>query len=231
MEGLNIGLDLLVVLVTAVAGGMLARWLRLPVILGYLAGGIAIGPFGLGFVHETETINSLAEVGVVLLLFAIGLEFSLKELLKLGKIAIIGGVAQMVLTAAVMFWVGRMVGFGTTGAVFFGFIIAMSSTMVALKLLMERGELDTAHGRIMLGVLLVEDIGAVPIMVAMQVMGSDTGGLLQSLGIAFAKAVGFIGLMLALGYWFMPWFLKKVAGQRSRELFLLTVVVLCLAAA
>ncbi|OGO42987.1 MAG: sodium:proton exchanger, partial [Chloroflexi bacterium RBG_16_60_22] len=231
MEGLNIGLDLLIVLVTAVAGGMLARWLRLPVILGYLAGGVAFGPYGLGLVHETESIHSLAEIGVVLLLFAIGLELSLKELLKLGKVAVVGGVMQMVITAAVMFWVGRMVGFGVTGAVFFGFIIAMSSTMVALKLLMERGELDTTHGRIMLGVLLVEDIGAVPIMVAMQVISSDTGGLLPSLGIAFAKAAGFIGLMLALGYWFMPWFLKRVAGQRSRELFLLTVVVICLAAA
>ena len=210
---------------------MLARLLRMPILLGYLVGGIAIGPYGFGLVGEMDTIHNMAEIGVVLLLFTIGLEFSLKELLKVGKIAVIGGVAQMILTAAVMFWVGRLVGFGMTGAVFFGFIIAMSSTMVVLKLLMERGELDTAHGRIMLGVLLVEDLGAVPIMVAMQVMGSDTGGIFQSLGIAFANAVGFIGLMLALGYWFTPWFLNKVAGQRSHELFLLTVVVLCLATA
>lgn len=231
MDGLGIGLDLLIVLATAIAGGMLARWLRLPVMLGYLAGGVAFGPHGLGLVHETGSIHSLAEMGIILLLFAIGLEFSLKELLKLGKIAVVGGVSQMVLSAAALFWVARFVGFGMTGAVFFGFIIAMSSTMVVLKLLMERGELDSTHGRIMLGMLLVEDIGAVPIMVVMQVVGGGMGGLLPSLGIAIAKAVGFIGLMLALGYWFMPWFMKKVAGQRSRELFLLTVVVLCLAAA
>ena len=91
MQGLGIGRDLLVVLVAAIAGGMLARWLRLPVILGYLAGGIAVGPFGLGLVQETETINSLANIGVVLLLFAIGLEFSLKELLKMGRVAVLGG--------------------------------------------------------------------------------------------------------------------------------------------
>lgn len=240
MEGLEIGLDLLIVLVTAIAGGMLARLLRLPIILGYLVGGIAVGPHGIGtfnffggtgFVHESATISNLAEIGVVLLLFAIGLEFSLKELLKLGKIAIIGGISQMVFSAAALFWVARFIGFGMTGAVFFGFIIAMSSTMVALKLLIERGELDSTHGRIMLGILLVEDICAVPIIVAMQVFGSETGGLWSSLGIAFAKAIGFIGLMLALGYWFMPWFLNKVAGQRSRELFLLTIIVIGLAAA
>ncbi len=232
MESLDIGFDLLIVLVTAIAGGMLARWLRLPVILGYLAGGIAVGPFGLGLVHDTETISSLAEIGVVLLLFAIGLEFSLKELLRMGKIAILGGIAQVLLTAAAGFGLGRVVvGLNMTGAVFFGFIVALSSTMVVLKLLMERGELDTVHGRIMLGILLVQDLSVVPIMVIMPAVVGEAGELWVSLGIAIAKAVGFIGVMVVLGYWGMPWFLTKVAGQRTRELFLLTVVVLCLAAA
>jgi CPA2 family monovalent cation:H+ antiporter-2 len=231
VEGLGIGLDLLVVLVAAIAGGVLARWLRLPVILGYLAGGVAVGPFGLGLVHDTETIDSLANIGVVLLLFAIGLEFSLKELLKLGKVAVLGGIAQIVFTAAVGFFLGRAVGLRMVGAVFFGFIIALSSTMVVIKLLMDRGEIDTTHGRIMLGILLVQDLSVVPMMVAMPAIGGDTGGLWAALGIALAKAAGFIGLMLVLGVWGMPWFLKKVAGQRSRELFLLTVIVVCLAAA
>ena len=231
MEGLGIGLDLLIVLVTAIVGGMLARWLRLPVILGYLAGGIAVGPFGLGWVHETATVSSLAEIGVVLLLFAIGLEFSLKELLKLGKVAVIGGIAQIILTAIVGFGLGRGVGLSITGSVFFGFIIAMSSTMVVLKILMDRGELDTTHGRIMLGILLVQDLSVVPMMVLIPAVGGGTDGLWAALGIAFAKAVGFIAVMLALGYWGMPWLMKRVAGQRTRELFLLTVVVICLAAA
>jgi CPA2 family monovalent cation:H+ antiporter-2 len=231
VEGLEIGLDLLIVLVTAVIGGMLARWLRLPVILGYLVGGIVVGPFGLGFVHETETVNSLAEIGVVLLLFAIGLEFSLKELLRMGRIAVIGGIAQILITAMAGFGLGRLVGLSLVGAVFFGFIIALSSTMVVLKLLMERGELDTTHGRIMLGILLVQDLSVVPIMVVMPAVAGEAGELWASLGIAVGKAVGFIAVMLVLGVWVMPWFLKKVAGQRTRELFLLTVIVLCLAAA
>ena len=236
MEGLGIGLDLLVVLVAAIAGGVLARWLRLPVILGYLAGGVAVGPFGLGWVHDTATIDSLANIGVILLLFAIGLDISLKELLGMGKIAVFGGIAQIVVTAAAGFGLamGRLVGLvglSITGAIFFGFIIALSSTMIVLKLLMERGELDTTHGRIMLGILLVQDLAVVPIMVAMQAVGGETSSLWVSLGIAVAKAAGFIGLMLALGYWAMPWLLNKVAGQRSKELFLLTVILICLAAA
>ena len=231
MEGLNTGLDLLIVLVTAIVGGMLAHWLRLPVILGYLAGGIAVGPFGFGWVHDTNTIDTLANIGVVLLLFAIGLEFSLKELIKTGKIAVLGGIAQIVITAAAGFGLGRAVGLGITGSIFFGFIIALSSTMVVLKLLMDRGEIDTMHGRIMLGILLVQDLSVVPIMVAMPAVAGELGGLWVSLGITIAKAVGFIAGMLVLGYWVLPWFLNRLAGQRSRELFFLTVVVVCLAAA
>jgi monovalent cation:H+ antiporter-2, CPA2 family len=231
LEGLGIGLDLLVVLVAAIAGGMLARRVRLPVILGYLAGGVAVGPFGLGWVHDTDTIDSLANIGVILLLFAIGLEFSLKELLKLGKVAVLGGIAQIVLTAAVGFILGGFIGLGTVGSVFFGFIIALSSTMVVLKLLMDRGEIDTIHGRVMLGILLVQDLSVVPMMVIMPAVGGQADALLLSLGIAVIKAVGFIAGMLVLGYWVLPWLLKRVAGQRYRELFFLTVVVVCVAAA
>ena len=231
METLEIGFELLIVLVTAIAGGMLARLFRLPVILGYIVGGIAIGPFGFGLVQDTNVIDSLAEVGVVLLLFAIGLEFSLKELLGMGKIAVLGGIAQILLSAAAGFGLGKLVGLSTTGAVFFGFIIALSSTMVVLKLLMERGEMDTAHGRVMLGILLVQDLSVVPIMVIMPAVGGDASELWASLGIALLKAAGFIVVMLVMGIWGLPWFLKKVAGQRSRELFLLTIIVICLAAA
>lgn len=231
MESLGIALDLLIVLVAAVVGGMLARWLRLPVILGYLAAGVAFGPHGLQIINDADAIHSLAEIGVILLLFAIGLEFSLKEILKLGRVAVIGGIAQIVLTAAVGFGLGRGVGLTLTGSAFFGFIIAMSSTMVVLKLLMDRGELDTTHGRIMLGILLVQDLSVVLVLVLIPALGAGTDGLWTRMGIAMGKAIGFIAVMLAFGYWGMPWLMKRVAGQRTRELFFLTVVVVCLAAA
>ena len=157
MEELGFGLDLIIVLATAIAGGMLARRLRLPTISGYLVGGIVVGPYGFGLVQDLASVKALATIGVILLLFTLGLEFSLKEIKQLGKIAVLGGIAQILLTAAVGLALGRFLGLTTLEAVFFGFIIALSSTMIVLKSLMERGELDSGYGRIMIGILLVQD--------------------------------------------------------------------------
>jgi CPA2 family monovalent cation:H+ antiporter-2 len=230
VEELGVGLDLVIVLVTALVGGMLARLLKLPIILGYLVGGIAVGPHGFGLVHDLATINTLATIGVILLLFTLGLEFSLSELKRIGKVAILGGIVQILLTAAVGLALGKLLGFTMLEAVFFGFLIALSSTMIVLKTLMERGELDSGHGRVMIGILLVQDLSVVPLMIIMPAMGGG-GEVWLSLGIAVAKAILFIGVMLGLGIWGLPWLLRRVAAGRSRELFLLTVVTLCLAAA
>ncbi|MBA7478227.1 putative cation/proton antiporter YbaL [subsurface metagenome] len=210
---------------------MLVRRLRLPIILGYLAGGIVVGPYGFGLVHDLETIHTLANIGVILLLFTLGLEFSLSELKRIGKVATLGGIAQILVTAAVGLVLGRLLGWAMLEAVFFGFLIALSSTMIVLKTLMERGELDSGHGRVMIGILLVQDLSLVPLMIILPAMGGVGGELWLSLGIATLKAVLFIGVMLALGMWGLPWLLGRVAGERSRELFLLIVVTLCLAAA
>ncbi len=231
MEELELGLDLIIVLAAAIAGGILARQLRLPIILGYLAGGIVVGPYVLGWVRDLDTIHTLADIGVILLLFTLGLEFSLSELRRIGKIAIFGGVAQILVTAAVGLALGKLLGWETVEAIFFGFLIALSSTMIVLKTLMERGELDSGHGRVMIGILLVQDLSLVPLMIILPAMGGEAGELWLPLGIAFLKALAFIAVMLALGMWGLPWLLRRVAGGRSRELFLLTVVTLCLAAA
>jgi len=232
MEELGIGLDLLIVLATATVGGILARRLRLPVILGYLLGGIAVGPYVFGLVQDPASIDALATIGVILLLFALGLVFSLKEVVRVGRIAILGGIAQILLTAAVGLGLGKLLGFALLEAVFFGFFIALSSTMIVLKTLMERGELDSMHGRIMIGILLVQDLSVVPLMVIMSALGAGGGGeLWLSLGKAALTAIVFIGVMLGLGVWGLPWLLGRVARERSRELFLLTVFTLCLAAA
>jgi len=231
VEEPGVGLDLIIVLATAIAGGMLARRARLPVILGYLVGGIVIGPSVFGLVHDSTTINALATIGVILLLFTLGLEFSLGELKRMGKVAILGGIAQILLTAAVGLALGKLLGWVMLEAIFFGFLIALSSTMIVLKILMERGELDSGHGRIMIGILLVQDLSLVPLMIILPAMGGGGAELWLSLGIAVLKAALFIGVMLVLGLWGLPWLLGRVAGGRSRELFLLTVVTLSLAAA
>jgi CPA2 family monovalent cation:H+ antiporter-2 len=231
MEELGLGLDLIIVLAAAIVGGILARQLRLPIILGYLVGGIAVGPYGFSLVKDLETINTLATIGVILLLFTLGLEFSLSELRRIGKVAVLGGIAQILITAAVGLAVGKLLGWETLQAIFFGFLIALSSTMIVLKTLMERGELDSGHGRVMIGILLVQDLSLVPLMIILPAMGRAGGELWLPLGIAVLKAVLFIGVMLGLSMWGLPWLLRRVAGGRSRELFLLTVVALCLAAA
>jgi CPA2 family monovalent cation:H+ antiporter-2 len=231
VEELGLGLDLIIVLAAAIAGGILAYWLRLPIIIGYLATGIAVGPYGFGLVRDLETINALATIGVILLLFTLGLEFSLNELKRIGRVAVWGGGAQILLTAGVGFALGKLLGWETTNAIFFGFLIALSSTMIVLKTLMERGELDSAHGRVMIGILLVQDLSLVPLMIILPAMGEEGAQLWSSLGIATLKATLFIGIMLVLGIWGLPWLLERVAGRRSRELFLLTVVTLSLGAA
>jgi len=231
METPGIGLDLIIVLAAAIIGGILARRLRLPIILGYLAGGIAVGPYGFGLVQDLETIQVLANIGVILLLFTLGLEFSIKDLLRMGKVAILGGIVQIFLTAAIGLALGKLLGWEIIEAIFFGFLIALSSTMIVLKTLMDRGELDTGHGRIMIGILLVQDLSIVPMMITITAMGEGGQALWLALTVAAGKAVLFIGVMLVLGIWVLPWLLKLVVGERSRELFLLTVVTLCLAAA
>jgi len=231
MPELGIGLDLIIVLAVAIAGGVLARLLRLPIILGYLVAGVAVGPYGFGVVRDVESIHTLATIGVILLLFTLGLEFSLSELRRMGRVAILGGIAQIFLTAAVGLALGKLLGWQLTEAIFFGFLIALSSTAVVLKILMERGELDTAHGRVMIGILLVQDLSLVPLMIILPAIGGGGEELWLSLGLAILKAVLFIGIMLALGIWGLPWLLGRVAGGRSRELFLLFVITLCFAAA
>ena len=231
MGELGLGLDLIIVLATAIAGGMLARRLRLPIILGYLVGGIAVGPYGFGLVRDLETIQTLASIGVILLLFTLGLEFTLSELKRMGKVVILGGIAQILLTAAVGLALGKLLGWSILEAIFFGFLIALSSTMIVLKTLMERGELGSSHGRIMIGILLVQDLSLVPLMIILPALGEAGVELWSALGIATLKAALFIGVMLLLGMWGWPWLLRRVAGGGSRELFLLTVIALCFGAA
>ena len=231
MGELGIGLGLIIILAAAIIGGILAHRLKLPIILGYLVGGIVVGPYGFGFVGDSETVHVLANIGVILLLFTLGLEFSIRELIRMGKVAILGGSIQILLTASFGLALGRILGWELLEAVLFGFLIALSSTMIVLKTLLERGELDTVHGRIMIGILLVQDLSIVPMMVILPAIGGGGGNLGLALLIAAGKAALFIGLMVVLGMWVLPWLLKLVVGERSRELFFLTVVTLILATA
>ncbi len=231
MENLDLGLELIIVLVAAVAGGILAHRLKLPVLLGYLVAGMLVSPHGLGLVQDTAAIESLASIGVILLLFTLGLEFSIDELRRIGGVAVLGGTAQILLTALAGFILGKALGWATAEAIFFGFLISLSSTLIVLKLLLERGELDTVHGRIMTGILLMQDLSLVPLMIVLPTLGKSGAEIGPALLSAAWDALGFVIVMAGLGLFLLPKVLDKVAEARSRELFLISVVSLSLAAA
>ena len=231
MEELSLLTSMAIVLGIALIGGMAVRLIRLPVILGYLLSGIVIGPHALGVIRDVGEVETLATIGVALLMFTLGIEFSLKALRRVGKVAVFGGAAQIVATAALGLMVGWLLGWPIREAILFGLFISLSSTIIVLKTLMDRGELGSPHGRVMLGILLVQDLSVVPMMVILPSLGESGTALLGVLGWAILKAVLFLGAIIVLGFWVLPWFMRRVAGVRSRELFLLTVVCLCLGTA
>jgi CPA2 family monovalent cation:H+ antiporter-2 len=224
--------SLAILLMAALVGGMIAHRLRQPIILGYLVIGAAIGPHALAWVSDQGLVQSVATIGVALLMFTLGLEVSVTQLRQVGRVGLWGGVAQIALTAAAGLLVGRY-GFGwpLAQSAIFGMGISLSSTMVCLKILMDRGEVDSTHGRIMVAILILQDISVVGLVLLESMLGAGGQSPLWLLALAIGKAVIFVAIAIAAGLWVVPWLLGNVGGVRTRELFLLTVVVLCLAAA
>ncbi|UCH50864.1 MAG: cation:proton antiporter [Chloroflexota bacterium] len=232
MAGFDPIVNVAIVLAAALVGGMVAHRLRQPVILGYLLIGVAVGPYGFGLVGDVELFETLATIGVALLMFTVGLEISYSQLRETGKVGIWGGIAQILATFVLGLIAGKFLLRWPLGeAAFFGLLISLSSTMVGLKMLMERGELDSMHGRIMIAILIVQDLSVVLMMVGVPVFGASLERLLPTFAVAMSKTVLFLGIAIGLGLWVLPWLLGRVAGLRSRELFLLTVLILCFGAA
>lgn len=232
MTGFDPIVNIAIVLAIALVGGMIAHRLRQPVILGYLLVGVAVGPYGFGIVGDLGLIETLATIGVALLMFTVGLEISYSQMRQAGKVGIWGGIIQIVATFALGLLAGKFLfRWPLTEAAFFGILISLSSTMVGLKMLMERGELDSIHGRIMIAILIVQDLSVVLMMVGVPVFGASLQSLLPTFAVAVGKAVLSLGVAVALGLWVLPWLLGRVAGVRSRELFLLTVLIFCFGAA
>ncbi len=200
-------------------------------IIGYLLAGIAIGPYALGLIPESETIRVLATIGVVLLLFTLGVKFSLREMIRVKKIAIGGGIFQLLLTTGLGIGLATLLGWSLHEAVAFGFLIAISSTMVVIGMLTDRGELETVHGRVMIGILLMQDIAAAFMMFILPALGGYGKNLPVILGLAALKAGLFLALVLLLGAWVVPRFIRRVAGRGPRELFIISSAVLCFAGA
>ncbi|MEL6161033.1 MAG: cation:proton antiporter [Cyanobacteria bacterium J06623_5] len=232
---LGFTLDLMKVLGAAAVGGYLASRLKQPVLLGYLASGLVIGPLGLKLISDTGNIQGLAELGVAFLLFALGVQFSLEELNRVRNIALQGSLFQMGLTAGLVSLVALAFGWvdGAGQGLFWGALLSLSSTAVVLKTLTERGEINTRHGQIMLAVLIAQDLalGLMLAVVPAIAQGSGETPLWQVIALVVLKVSSFLlGAVLA-GRWVVPVIIREVAITESSELFLLTLIALCLGVA
>jgi CPA2 family monovalent cation:H+ antiporter-2 len=229
-EDFRLIVDLVLVLAVAAGGGLLAALCRQPVLLGYLLGGMVVGPAGLGLIKELIQVETLAQFGVAFLLFALGVEFSFAELKKVQLISLGGGGLQIALTILVTALVSLLVGWVNSPAqgVFLGAILSLSSTAVVLKCLMERNETATPHGQVMLGILVVQDLALGLMLAVLPALDQPP----ELIGMTVLTALLRIGLFAAgaiiAGIWIIPSLLRLLARTESRELFLLGVVALCL---
>ena len=218
----------LILLAVAVIVVVLCRLWKLPVTLGYLTVGIAIGPHALAWIPDTQQAGHLAEFGVVFLMFSIGLEFSLAKLRSMKFIVFGLGGAQLIITLAGVAAVALLAGLDWRSGVALGGVLAMSSTAIVSKILVERAELNAPHGQLIMGVLLFQDLAVVLMLIIIPALASPAGDLVYTLAFAVVKAVLVLGLLLIFGQRLMrPWF-HLVARQKSSELFMLNVLMITL---
>ena len=227
-------------LIYALIGGYVASWLRLPPLVGYLLAGIAEGPFTPGFVADAKLAPQLAEIGVILLMFGVGMHFSVRDLLAVRKVAVPGALVQIASAIALTCGVASLWGLSLGPSLVLGLALSVASTVVLLRALEAQDILGSESGRIAVGWLIVEDLITVVVLVLLPALaaslggppiaknsagnGNDAGQLLLALGIVLAKFAGFVLFMLLVGSRLLPWLLERVARTNSRELFTLAVV-------
>lgn len=220
--------DLLIILLVSVPVAFFCLRLKLPLLVGLMFTGIAIGPYGFGLVKDLHAIELLAEIGVMLLLFTIGLEFSLGRIREMKRLVVIGGGLQVLITILAVAGAAYFFGRGIAQAIFFGFLVALSSTAIVLKTYVERNEVDAPHGRAAVGILLFQDISIVFMLLMVPLLGGED--IVSFTAIVLDLGGSLLALVLiVLGAWFfIPRFLKQVVRLRSPEVLLLTVVLMCL---
>ncbi|PSN15273.1 sodium:calcium exchanger [filamentous cyanobacterium CCT1] len=229
-EELTLIVEMVTVLGAATVSGFVASRLKQPVLLGYLLGGMLIGPAGLGLITLEGDIEVLADIGVALLLFALGIEFSLKDLLRMRAIALGGGSLQILLTILLGGGLAYLTGWVDTipTAVFLGAVLSLSSTAVVLKSLIERNAVQTNHGQIMLAILIAQDLGVGLMLAILPALTEPADVIGTALVAAVLKALLFLGGAILVGRWVIPLAVRWLARSGSQELFLLGILVLCL---
>lgn len=219
--------DVVIIFSLAIVVLFVCHRLRLPAVVGFLFTGIFVGPFGVRLIKDMHEVEILAEIGVVLLLFTIGIEFSLEKLLKIRKPVLIGGPLQVIITFTASYFIAREFGQPVNNSIFIGFLVALSSTAIVIKLFQDKAEIDTPQGSTALGVLIFQDIIVVPMILITPLLGGASGSVGESLLILLGKAAAIILLVIISIKYIVPKLLYQIARTRNNELFLLSVVVLC----
>ena len=225
MPQLPLLVNLAVALAYALLGGLVARRIRLPTIVGYMIAGVALGPFTKGFHADEAAIHQLAEFGVILLMFGIGMHFSFRDLWNVRDIAIPGALLQTGITATLSYALARHGGATPAAAIVLGFAMSVASTVVLLRGLMDTGQLDSLHGRVAVGWLVLEDLATVVILVLLPLLALPPGdSSWRAPMFAVGKALAFVLLMLTVGPRLVPPLMARVVLTRSRELFVLVAL-------
>ena len=219
--------DIIIIFGLAIGVLFICHRLRVPSVVGLLFTGILVGPYGLGLVKGIHEVEIIAEIGVVLLLFTIGIEFSLERLLQIKKAVLMGGSLQVVLTFLATLFIARQFGRSFEEGIFIGFLVALSSTAIVLRLLQERAEIDSPHGRTTLGILIFQDIAIVPMILATPLLAGQAGSVGISILVLLGKGLVIVLLVIASAKWIVPNMLYQIARTRNHELFLLGVMVIC----
>ena len=223
--------DIVIIFALSTFVNFLFNKIRVPAIIGYLITGIIAGPNLLGLIESPENVRVMAEVGVILLMFTIGLEFSLNHLLKIRRIVFFGGFLQFILTTGLTLLLARTYKMEWTAALFVGFLTALSSTAVVLKLLQERSDITSSHGRTIVGILIFQDIILVPLILFTPVLGGSGNAVGSQLLVLLLKTFGIIIFIYIGNRWLIPKLLHVIAMTRSQELFLMSILLICLAVA
>ena len=226
--------ELIIILAASLPITYLFHRAKLPALVGFLITGVLIGPYGTAIITETQVVERLAEVGVVLLLFTVGMEFSIADIARSGRRILIGGGSQVVLTIVVIMSIALSLGYPLPQTVFFGFLASLSSTAIVLKIYSDRAELDTTHGRLSTGILLFQDIAVVPMMMLLPILGeAGTAGSVSPLSIVISLGKAVIGLTVVFitARQVVPFLLHQVIRLKNREIFFLLIVLICMGTA
>jgi CPA2 family monovalent cation:H+ antiporter-2 len=220
--------DLLVIFAISIAVVFVFQKLRVPTIAGFLAAGALIGPYGFNLVSDLEQVQRLADIGVVLLLFTIGIEFSFAHLAQARRLLLIAGPLQVAAVVGCVTLLGPAWGLSYPQAIFWGCLLSLSSTAIVLKTLADQGEADSLHGRATIGILIFQDLVVVPMMLLVPLLAKPAEAATADVLVSLIKSAAFVAVIMAASWLAVPRLLQLIVRTRSRELFLLTIIVLCL---